>query len=100
MFKLLEEEVGKVLAGQFGFEFVGVRFGGVTADNSVKRGEGQAATWLSHGDLLGAIEACLSAEPVPGRSSVFYAVSANADRIHDTSNPFGWSPRDNSADFL
>lgn len=100
VYKLIEEEVGKALSKQFGFEFVGVRFGGVTRDNSVKRGEGQTATWLSHNDLLSAIDACLSAEPLPGRSSVFYAVSDNADRIHDTANPFGWRPRESSADFM
>lgn len=100
VFKLVEEEVGRILAKQFGFEFIGVRFGGVTRDNSVKTGAGQTATWLSHDDLLGAIEACLSTEPLPGRSSVFYAVSDNADKIHDTTNPFGWSPHDNSADFV
>src|SRR5580693_4472996 len=97
VFKLVEEEVGMILAKQFGFEFIGVRFGGVTRDNSVKTGAGQTATWLSHGDLLGAIDACLSTEPLPGRSSVFYAVSDNADRIHDTTNPFGWTPKDDSA---
>ena len=96
--KLLEEEVGKALSKQFGFEFVGVRFGGVTRDDSVKTGAGQTATWLSHDDLLSAIDACLRGEAVPGRSTVFYAVSNNADRIHDTTNPFGWRPRDNSAD--
>ncbi len=100
VYKLLEEEVGKTLSKQFGFEFVGVRFGGVTRDNSVKTGAGQTATWLSHDDLLSAIDACLSVEPLPGRSSVFYAVSDNADRIHDTTNLFGWRPRENSADFL
>ena len=100
VYKLVEEEVGRALSKQFGFEFVGVRFGGVTPDNSVKRGQGQTATWLSHNDLLGAVDACLSVEPLPGRSSVFYAVSDNADRIHDTTNPFGWRPRDNSADFV
>ena len=100
VFKLVEEEVGRILAKQFGFEFIGVRFGGVTRDNSVKTGAGQTATWLSHDDLVGAIDACLSAEPLPGRSSVFYAVSANADRIHDTTNLFGWSPGDNSANFV
>jgi uronate dehydrogenase len=98
VYKLIGEEVGKVLSRQFGFEFVGVRFGGVTQDDSVKRGEGQTATWLSHDDLVSAIDACLTVEPVPGRSTVFYAVSNNADRIHDTTNPFGWRPRDNSAD--
>jgi nucleoside-diphosphate-sugar epimerase len=98
VYKLIEEEVGKALAKQFGFEFVGVRFGGVTRDDSVKTGAGQTATWLSHDDLLSAIDACLRVEPVPGRSTVFYAVSNNADRIHDTTNPFGWRPKDNSAE--
>jgi nucleoside-diphosphate-sugar epimerase len=98
VYKLIEEEVGKALSKQFGFEFVGLRFGGVTRENSVKTGAGQTATWLSHDDLLGAVEACLAAEPVPGRSTVFYAVSDNADRIHDTANPFGWKPKDDSAD--
>ncbi|HTC58708.1 MAG TPA: NAD(P)-dependent oxidoreductase [Solirubrobacteraceae bacterium] len=98
VYKLIEEEVGKTLSKQFGFEFIGVRFGGVTRDDSVKTGAGQTATWLSHDDLLGAIDACLRVESVPGRSTIFYAVSNNADRIHDTTNPFGWSPKDNSAD--
>jgi NAD+ dependent glucose-6-phosphate dehydrogenase len=98
VYKLIEEEVGKTLSKQFGFEFIGVRFGGVTRDNSVKTGAGQTATWLSHDDLLSAIDACLRVEPVPGRSTVFYAVSNNVDRIHDTTNPFGWMPKDNSAD--
>jgi NAD+ dependent glucose-6-phosphate dehydrogenase len=98
VYKLIGEEVGKVLSKQFDFEFIGVRFGGVTRDNTVKTGEGQTATWLSHDDLVSAIDACLVTEPVPGRSTVFYAVSNNADRIHDTTNPFGWKPTDNSAD--
>jgi nucleoside-diphosphate-sugar epimerase len=97
-YKLIEEEVGKALSKQFGFEFVGMRFGGVTRDDSVKTGAGQTATWLSHDDLLSAVEACLTVEPVPGRSVVFYVVSNNTDRIHDTTNPFGWEPQDNSAD--
>lgn len=98
VYKLIGEEVGKVLSKQFDFEFIGVRFGGVTRDNSVKTGEGQTATWLSHDDLVSAVDACLAIESVPGHSTVFYAVSNNADRIHDTTNPFGWKPKDNSAD--
>jgi nucleoside-diphosphate-sugar epimerase len=98
VYKLIGEEAGKALSRQFDFEFIGVRFGGVTRDNSVKRGEGQTATWLSHNDLVSALDACLATEPVPRRSTVFYAVSNNADRIHDTTNPFGWRPKDNSAD--
>ncbi len=98
VYKLIGEEAGKALSKQFGFEFIGVRFGGVTRDDSVKTGAGQTATWLSHRDLLRAIDACLNAQPMSGRSTVFYAVSNNADRMHDTTNPFGWSPSDNSAD--
>jgi nucleoside-diphosphate-sugar epimerase len=98
VYKLVEEEVGKALSKQFDFEFIGIRLGGVTRDNSVKTGQGQTATWLSHNDLVGAIDACLASDPVPGRSTVFYAVSNNADRIHDTANPFGWKPKENSAD--
>lgn len=98
VYKLIGEEVGKALSHRFGFEFIGVRFGGVSADGSVKSGPGQTATWLSHRDLVGAIDACLSHEPVAGRSSVFYVVSNNADRIHDTTNPFGWVPQDDSAE--
>jgi uronate dehydrogenase len=96
-YKLVAEEVGRILAPRFGFEFVAVRLGGVSADDSVKHGGGHSATWLSHHDLAGAIEACLAAQPVVGRSTVFYAVSDNDDRIHNTTNPFGWTPKDNSA---
>jgi nucleoside-diphosphate-sugar epimerase len=96
MYRLIGEEVGKVLSKQFDFEFIGVRFG-VTRDDNVKTGEGQTATWLSHDDLVKAIAACMASEPMPGRSTVFCAVSNNADRIHDTANPFGWEPKDNSA---
>lgn len=96
-YKLLGEEIGKALASRFGFEFVALRFGGVTADNTVKPGPGREATWLSHDDLQSAVCSCIAGEPVPGRSTVFYVVSANAECAHDTSNPFGWHPKDDSA---
>ena len=92
-YKLVSEEVGKVLSGRFGFEFVALRLGGVSADDSVKEGAGRSATFLSQADLAAAVRACLAAEPVGGRSTVFYVVSDNADRIHDTGNPFGWTPK-------
>jgi nucleoside-diphosphate-sugar epimerase len=100
VYKLIGEEAGKALSRQFEFEFVGLRFGGVTRDGSVKTGVGQMATWLSHDDLIGAVDCCLACEPAPGRSTVFYVVSNNVDRIHDTTNPFGWEPKDNSADHM
>jgi uronate dehydrogenase len=96
-YKLLSEEVGGVLARRFGFEFIAIRFGGVSSDGSVKEGNGRAATWLSHHDLRRAVAACVAGDPAPGRTTVFYAVSDNADRVHDTANPFGWKPEDNSA---
>ncbi len=95
--KLIGEEVGSTLARRFGFEFVAIRLGGVTRDGAVKQGSGHAATWLSHRDLLTAVTAVVADSPVFGRSTVFYAVSDNATRIHDTANPFGWKPRDDSA---
>lgn len=94
--KLIGEEIGGALARRFDFEFVAIRLGGVTKDDSVKDGVGRAATWLSHRDLLAAFSASISSEPVRGRVTVFYAVSKNATRVHDTSNPFGWTPRDDS----
>jgi nucleoside-diphosphate-sugar epimerase len=97
-YKLIGEEVGKALSKQFDFEFIGVRFGGVTPDDHVKTGKGQTATWLSHDDLVEAVAACMKGQPTPRRATIFYAVSNNADRIHDTANPFGWEPKDNSAD--
>lgn len=95
-YKLIGEEVGSALAAQHRFEFVAVRFGGVTRDDSVKEGKGRTATWLSHRDLGEAVAACVARDPVPGRATVFYAVSNNADRVHDTRNPFGWEPRDDA----
>lgn len=95
-YKLIGEEAGSALAARHGFEFVAIRFGGVTHDDSVKRGMGRTATWLSHRDLGDAVAACVASAPVPGRATVFYAVSNNADRLHDTRNPFGWEPRDDA----
>jgi uronate dehydrogenase len=96
--KLILEEVGRFYASHFHLEFVGVRFGGVTRDNSVRPQASEPAVWLSHRDLVNAIEACVSAELVPNRFAVFYAVSDNDGRIHSTENPFGWQPLDNSRD--
>jgi len=98
--KLVVEEMGRFYAAHHGLEFVGVRFGGVTGDDSVRTVFREPAVWLSHRDLGNAIEACVSAPEVPGRFAVFYAVSNNDGRLHDTGNPFGWQPLDNSADHL
>jgi nucleoside-diphosphate-sugar epimerase len=94
--KLIMEEIGKFYAFHHGIEFVGVRFGGVSHDNSVKPEGREPAVWLSHRDLARAIEACVAAPEVPDGHTVFYAVSYNTGKLHNTDNPFGWSPQDNS----
>ncbi len=98
--KLLAEEVTKFYANRYGIEGIAIRFGGVTTNNSVKTNHREPEVWLSHHDLTQAIEACIEAPSVPDNFNVFYAVSNNKNRIHDTKNPFGWVPTDNSADYL
>jgi NAD+ dependent glucose-6-phosphate dehydrogenase len=98
--KLIVEEMGRFYATHYGFDYIGVRFGGDTPDNSVHTHLKEPAVWLSHRDLVNAIEACVKAETVPGKFAVFYAVSNNDGRIHSTENPFGWQPLDNSKDHL
>lgn len=98
--KLIAEEMGRFHSQHNGLEFIGVRFGGVTKDNSVRTHLKEPAVWLSHQDLIGSVGACIAAEEVPNNFAVFYAVSDNEGRIHSTDNPFGWQPIDNSRDHL
>jgi uronate dehydrogenase len=98
--KIIIEEMGRFYASRHNVEYIGVRFGGVTPDNTVKTFLKEPAVWLSHRDLSGAIHACVDATKVPGRFAVFYAVSDNDGRIHSTDNPFGWTPQDNSKDHI
>lgn len=98
--KILLEEIGRFYADMYGLEFVAMRLGGVTKDNSVKTYDKEPAVWLSHNDLMNVARAVAGAPLTSGRSSVFYVVSANESRIHDVTNPFGWEPHDNSADHM
>lgn len=98
--KLVIEEIGKFYSTHHDIEFIGIRFGGVTTDNSVRTHLKEPAVWLSHRDLITAVEACVTALKVPDNYAVFYAVSNNSGRVHDTKNPFGWQPIDNSQDYV
>lgn len=98
--KLIVEEMGRFYANLKEFEFIGVRFGGVTPDNSVRTHLKETRVWLSHDDLIASINACISADVVPNGFSVFYAISDNDGRMHSFENPFGWVPKDNSKDYL
>lgn len=96
--KLIIEAQGQFYSQRFGLEFIGLRFGGVTPDNRVKTFGKEPEVWLSHRDLGAALIACVDAPSVPNNYVVFNVVSNNAGRIHDTTNPFGWKPVDNSRD--
>ncbi len=91
--KVFMETMGRYFASK-GLEVVCVRFGGINTQNKrPKHKPRESAVWLSHEDCASMINACLSADKVPGNYSLFYAVSNNKDRVHDTSNPFGWTPK-------
>ncbi|MBI2621873.1 MAG: NAD(P)-dependent oxidoreductase [Candidatus Levybacteria bacterium] len=93
--KVFAESMGRYFASK-GLEVVCVRFGGVNQRNSPAGAEHPAeerAAWLSHNDLISLIRAILQAESIPN-FVLMYAVSDNPGRIHDTSNPFGWMPKD------
>ena len=90
--KVLLEEQGRFHAGR-GLEVVCVRFGAVTAgDLPHPTNLWEQRVWLSHGDCAAMIRACIEASTVPERFCVFYAVSDNEGRVHDTRNPFDWRP--------
>lgn len=86
------EALGRYYA-TWGLEVICVRFGGVNpANKPPKNAFWENAVWLSHEDCIAMMDACIKADSVPNNFAVFYAVSNNKDKIHDTSNTFGWEP--------
>lgn len=98
--KIILEETCRYFANKYNFECVALRLGGVTKDGSVRTIGREPIVWLSHPDLGRAINACIDAESVPDQFTSFYLVSNNDGRVHDTDNPFGWEPKDNSKEIL
>jgi len=91
--KVFMESLGRYYARQ-GLEVICVRFGGVSSTNKAPEDDfWENAVWLSNEDCINMTKTCIDAEKVPDNFAVFYAVSNNKDRIHDTRNPFGWSPK-------
>lgn len=94
--KIFLEEMGKVYAYQ-GLEVVCIRFGGVNKGDEIDASEVMFdKIWLSHGDCCSLMAKCLQAVEVPNNFVIVDAVSNNYGRLHDTKNPFGWSPVDDS----
>jgi nucleoside-diphosphate-sugar epimerase/predicted HD phosphohydrolase len=92
--KVLVEEVGRHYAER-GLDVTCIRLGAVTADGLPDREDlWERRVWLSRRDCARALRACLEAPAEPGRFRVFYAVSNNEGRVHETYNPFGWEPID------
>ena len=88
--KVAMEVLGEEYAKK-GLEVVCVRFGGVNvSDMPPKDDYWEEAVWLSHKDCVAAIRACLIKDKIPNNFAVFYAVSDNENKAHDTSNPLGW----------
>lgn len=100
--KVFIESLGRYYASK-GLEVVAVRFGGLNPKNippsTEKYPKEERAAWLSHNDCVSLIRVIIKAERVPNNFVLMYAVSNNADRIHDISNPFGWTPQEKAEDF-
>lgn len=56
----------------------------------------ERAVWLSHEDCASLFRHFLVAPVVPSRHVIMAAVSAHSWRLHDTTNPVGWTSRTRS----
>lgn len=79
-------------ACESGIDVVCIRLGTVRHPDAPVRRPELRTHWLSHEDCAALFRACLTAPVVPGRFSLFYAVSDLPGRVFDTSNPFDWRP--------
>lgn len=92
------EALGRYYADAKGLEVICIRFGAINPDDTPpEQLSSERRVWLSHRDCLSLIVACLESPAVPGNYAIVYAVSNNKDRLHDTTNPFGWTPLDGAA---
>jgi nucleoside-diphosphate-sugar epimerase len=80
--KLFGEAVARRHYERDGLESICLRIGTVTKADLPPQDERMTRTWLSHRDLLQIVERSLRAEIGFG---IYYAVSANAGRLHDLS---------------
>ncbi len=92
--KVMIEALGRYYA-QKGLEVICIRFGGVRKINKPRDAD-SAPRFLTHSDCCSLIQSCIAALQVPGNYAIVYGISKNSGAIHDTSNPFGWQPNEDS----
>jgi len=95
--KIFMESLGRYHANQ-GLEVIAIRF--CDLHRTGKPHPGEPHIWLSERDSVGLVKSCVEASAVPHNFVVLYGVSNNADRIHDYSNPFCWTPKDRAEDHM
>lgn len=92
------EERARAAAAAGDLEVVCVRLGAVPRLDHPGQGE-ERRRWISRQDCADMFRACLTGAIVPGRVSIFYAVSDLPDSPFDTANPFGWAPKTRTPGF-
>ncbi len=90
--KVFMESLGRYYATK-GLEVICIRFGGVNKENTPHESNIlERKVFLSHRDCCDVIQAIIETNRVPNNFALLYAISNNKGRLHDITNPFGWSP--------
>ncbi|MEM9914354.1 MAG: NAD(P)-dependent oxidoreductase [Planctomycetota bacterium] len=93
--KLLIETLDEEAADDH-YRIADIRYGGVTHNGQPHPTDTwERRVWLSHPDLCAMVRTILDHDDPPTYAKL-YAVSDNEHRVHDTANPFGWSPNDSA----
>lgn len=101
--KVYMEALGRYYGKYKELEVICLRFGGVNKENTPKVEKMKERlydkVWFSHQDLVSLIKVCIEAKKIPNNFLIIYGISNNKGRIHDSSNPFGWKPKDDSSKY-
>jgi len=93
--KLLVETLDEE-AADADYRIADIRYGGVTDDGPPHPTDTwERRVWLSYPDLCAMMRTIID-HPDPPEYAKLYAVSDNEHRVHDTANPFGWTPQDSA----
>jgi uronate dehydrogenase len=94
--KVFGEALGRLYADKHDIEVACLRIGSFRKEPENAR---QLSTWMSHGDMVRLVKACLDAPKF--HFAVFYGVSANTRRKwwDDAQRQLGYAPQDNAETF-